>query len=208
MLPSTKSNIFCKFEKIAKMKKSDLRKIYLEKRKKMSREEVNSQSEKIFQNFVAHYNLENAKKIHLFLSIAKFNEVNTFYFLKYFREHNIRVFIPKIVQNRLISIEFTPETKMEVSSWGIAEPVSNEDCGVVDYDFVITPLLYCDSEGNRVGFGKGYYDGFFKTINPNCKKVGVGFFPPKENIDDVSEADVPLDYLITGDNTLSFGGEL
>jgi 5-formyltetrahydrofolate cyclo-ligase len=33
------------------------------------------------------------------------------------------------------------------------------------FDYVITPLLYCDSFGNRVGYGKGFYDQFFQTIN-------------------------------------------
>ena len=29
------------------------------------------------------------------------------------------------------------------------------------FDYVVTPLLYSDDKGNRVGYGKGFYDAFF-----------------------------------------------
>ena len=83
------------------------------------------------------------------------------------------------------------------------EPISNEnECS--GFDFVITPLLYCDKKGNRIGYGKGFYDEFFKTINADAKKIGVNFFPPIDFIDDVSGFDVKLDYLVTPEETLSF----
>ena len=74
-----------------------------------------------------------------------------------------------------------------------------------NYDFVITPLLYADQFGNRVGYGKGFYDRFFSEINRNAVKIGVSFFPPNEEIDDVSDFDVPLNYLVTPTEVLSFG---
>ena len=93
-----------------------------------------------------------------------------------------------------------------MNNWGISEPVSDEDYGILDYDFVITPLLYCDRQGNRVGYGKGFYDGFFEKVSVETKKIGVNYFNPEENIDDVWENDIPLDYLVTPDAVLSFAG--
>ncbi|WP_228410973.1 5-formyltetrahydrofolate cyclo-ligase [Chryseobacterium taklimakanense] len=103
---------------------------------------------------------------------------------------------------------FDENTKMEVNSWGIAEPVPDEDAGVTDFDYIITPLLYCDRHGNRVGFGKGYYDGFFAKISGECKKVGVGFYSPNEVVEDLNPHDIPLDYLVTPAEVLSFNGLL
>ena len=103
--------------------------------------------------------------------------------------------MPKVKAGEMISVRLSKNTKLEKSSWGILEPISNEnECSYFDY--VITPLLYCDKSGNRIGYGKGFYDEFFAKINLNAKKIGVNFFPPIESIEDVFENDVKLDYLI------------
>jgi 5-formyltetrahydrofolate cyclo-ligase len=126
--------------------------------------------------------------------------------VSYFLSRKIRVFVPKIVDTRLISVEIFTDSKFELNNWGISEPVSDEDSGILDYDFVITPLLYCDRQGNRVGYGKGFYDGFFEKVSEETKKIGVNYFNPDEIIDDVWENDIPLDYLVTPDAVLSFSG--
>lgn len=185
------------------MKKLELRKKYLEKRKTLSADEVLLLSEKITKNFILQFNVIENQNVHVFLPIEKFNEIDTKFFLEYFWNKNVNVFVPKIYQDKMISVKFTSQTVLEKNSWGILEPISNEnECS--EFDFVITPLLYCDKKGNRIGYGKGFYDEFFKTINANAIKIGVNFFPPIDSIDDVSENDVQLDYLITPEETLSF----
>jgi 5-formyltetrahydrofolate cyclo-ligase len=185
------------------MKKLELRKKYLEKRKTLSADEVLLLSEKIAKNFILQFNVIENQNVHVFLPIEKFNEIDTKFFLEYFWNKNVNVFVPKIYQDKMISVKFTSQTVLEKNSWGILEPISNEnECS--EFDFVITPLLYCDKKGNRIGYGKGFYDEFFKTINANTKKIGVNFFPPIDSIEDVSENDVQLDYLITPEETLSF----
>lgn len=188
------------------MKKSELRKLYLEKRKTLSKNEVLFLSEKIFENFVLQFNPVENQRVHIFLSIEKLNELNTEIFLDYFFKNRINIFVPKMIGETLISIELKPETKIITNSWGISEPESNQDSGERNFDFVIVPLLYCDNQGNRVGYGKGFYDRFFLEIGSEVKKIGAGFFYPSEKIDDISEFDIPLDYLVTPAETLSFGG--
>lgn len=188
------------------MLKSELRKIYLEKRKTLSKDEVLSLSEKVFEQFVQFFKPRTGQKIHLFLSIEKFNEIDTKPFIEYCWSHKIQVFVPKMIGDDLISIELTSSTILAQNKWGISEPISNEDSGVLDFDFVITPLLYCDCKGNRVGYGKGFYDRLFSQISSETKKIGVNYFPPNENIDDVWENDIPLDYLCLPTETVSFTG--
>ncbi len=186
------------------MNKVEIRKKYLAKRLALSKDEVNFFSEKIFQNFVLHFKPQKNKKIHLFLPIEKFNEINTSFFIDYCFEQKISVFVPKIIGEKLISVEFTRETEIQTNSWGISEPKSHQDSGILDFDFVLTPLLYCDSKGNRVGYGKGFYDQLFSQLSSKTKKIGVNFFNPDENIDDLWENDIPLDYLVTPEDILSF----
>lgn len=188
------------------MLKAELRKKFMQKRKALSIDEAFLLSEKIFKNFIEYFKPSQNQKIHIFIPIEKFREVNTQIFVSYFLSRKIRVYVPKIVDTRLISVEIFADSKFELNNWGISEPVSDKDSGILDFDFVITPLLYCDRQGNRVGYGKGFYDGFFETLSEKTKKIGVNYFNPEENIDDVWENDIPLDYLVTPDAVLSFSG--
>lgn len=189
------------------MKKSDLRKIYLEKRKNLSKDEISLFSKRIFQNFINYFKPVSDQKIHIFIPIEKFKEINTQIFIDYFLSRNIKVFIPKIVDTKLISVEIFSDTQFETNNWGISEPVSTEDSEFLDFDFVITPLLYGDFKGNRVGYGKGFYDQFFENISKDSKKIGVNYFNPDDMIDDVWENDIPLDYLVTPTEVLSFSSK-
>lgn len=189
-----------------RMTKAEVRKLYLEKRKSLSETEVSQLSETIFNNFITKFKLTKNQKIHCFLSIPEKGEVNTDIFLQYFFRNQIRVFVPKIINQDLISVEINSETRLIKNRWGISEPESNTDSGEKNFDYIIVPLLYCDNQGNRVGYGKGFYDQFFQKINGNSIKVGLNFFDPHQKIDDVWENDIPLDYLVTPTATLSFGG--
>lgn len=186
------------------MLKAELRKKYMQKRKALSTDEAFLLSEKIFEKFVDFFKPVSGQKVHIFIPIEKFKEIDTQLFINYFLSRNIRVFVPKIVDAKLVSVEIFKDTKFGTNNWGISEPVSNEDSGILDFNWVITPLLYCDKKGNRVGYGKGFYDAFFEMIPSETKKIGVNYFNPDENIDDVWENDIPLDYLVTPTDVLSF----
>ena len=186
-----------------KLPKSELRKIYTEKRKSMSSTEVEDLSKSIFKQFLEAFDMSKVKNVHIFLPIKQKNEVSTWEFIEYFWKEGMSVFVPKMVQNEIKTIQLKPDTPLKENGWGILEPEDNfvEN---IKFDIVITPLLYCDNQGNRVGYGKGFYDMFFSKTDRGALKVGVSFFPPAALISDVSEQDVPLDYLVTPTEVLSF----
>ena len=185
------------------MKKLELRKKYLEMRKTLSADEVLLLSEKIYENFILQFNVIENQNVHVFLPIEKFNEIGTNFFLEYFWSKNVNVFVPKVKAGEMISVRLSKNTKLEKSSWGILEPISNEnECSYFDY--VITPLLYCDKSGNRIGYGKGFYDNFLSKCKPETIKIGLSFFPPEEKIEDVSTNDVKLDFCVTPEGIFEF----
>lgn len=188
------------------LSKSKLRKIYLERRKKLSDEEVTLLSDKIVRNIIKYFDWSKIKNIHTFLPMGSQKEVDIWGFIRWIfsEEEEKKIFIPKIIGSEIQSFELAPDTILEENQWGILEPKGNNFIENIHYDMVITPLLYCDNQGNRVGYGKGFYDNFFSKINEDAIKIGVSFFPPKEKILDVFERDVPLDYLVTPDEILSF----
>lgn len=185
--------------------KSELRKKYLKERKAMSLEDVAFLSEKIFKQYLLQFNISENQNIHIFLPISAKNEINTHLWIDYFWKKNINVFIPKMVDDEIISIAYKPDTELALNSWGIWEPVSNIPENV-DFDQVITPLLYADKQGNRVGYGKGFYDRFFSSVKDSALKIGVNYFAPDELIQDVDQFDIKLDYLVLPEGILSFFG--
>lgn len=184
------------------MLKADLRKIYLNKRKALSTDEVVSFSAAIFKNFKHNFLLNSEMKVHIFLPISKFNEINTKPFIEELLRSNIRVFVPRVNGEEQETVEITEKTIFALSNWGVEEPFG-EVSPISNFDYVLVPLVYCDKIGNRIGYGKGYYDRFFKKIS-QTKKVGLSIFTPNELVSNPYEDDVLLDYLVTSTEVLSF----
>lgn len=158
------------------MKKSDLRIKYTKQRETLSQDEVLLLSEKIFLNFLEKFKVEESQKVHCFLSMLDKKKLIPDFLQSIFFKNQIRVFVPKIFKGKMISVEITPETAFIKSFYGILKPESNLDSGETEYDFVITPLLYCDENGNRVGYGKGFYDQFLKILMQIVLKSELVYF--------------------------------
>jgi 5-formyltetrahydrofolate cyclo-ligase len=188
------------------MLKSQIRKEFLQRRNNLSSTERDKMSRQIFENFISKFPLKRGQKIHLFLKMDKFNEIDTQLFIDYFFEKGIRIFVPKVSGEKISSLELFPSTILKKNKWGIWEPDNDNYYPEKDFDYIITPLLYCDNKGNRVGYGKGYYDSFFRTLEKPVIKIGLNYFAPEFTISDNRKEDIPLDYLVLPDETLSFLG--
>ncbi len=190
------------------MIKSELRKLYLEKRQILSSAEIEQRSRSVANRFFGKNDLTEARTVHTFISIAKFNEIDTsLIYERVWREYpDVRTAAPRTVISNpeLEHIAFGPDSRFTVSKWGIREPADGERVDPAEIDIVIVPLLCFDERGHRVGYGKGFYDRLLKLCRPDCVKVGVSLFPPVESIDDVTATDVPLDRCITPDGIMSF----
>lgn len=186
--------------------KFELRKRYLHKRKALSSNDILHLSEKICKNITRYFlNDGRDKNIHLFLPIKNQNEVDLWFLIRMiFAENKDNIFIPKVVKSELQTHILTQDTILKENKWGILESISEPCLESIKFDLVITPLVYCDNEGNRVGYGKGFYDRFFAKINKDAIRIGVNFFPPKERILDVSGTDIALNFLITPEEIFSF----
>jgi 5-formyltetrahydrofolate cyclo-ligase len=58
---------------------------------------------------------------------------------------------------------------------------------------VLVPLLVVDNHGNRIGYGKGFYDRFLSECKSNTKKIGLSLLPLSEEVIDSGATDVKLD---------------
>jgi 5-formyltetrahydrofolate cyclo-ligase len=89
------------------------------------------------------------------------------------------------------------DTIFEANAINILEPLENEIIHPGDIDLVLIPMLVCDVNGNRVGYGKGYYDRYLSRCRKDCIKVGVSYFEPIDIIEDANSFDIPLNFCIT-----------
>ena len=55
-----------------------------------------------------------------------------------------------------------------------------------------------------MGYGKGFYDRFFASLDKNVGRIGISLFGPCKEIEDVTEHDVPLTHCVTPNKTYSF----
>ena len=181
------------------MTKSELRKLYSQRRFSLDEAECLRFSRQICDQFFSHIDLSSINIIHIYLPIEKNKEPNTWLILDQIKKEfpKIRIALPRVRNNSLENFFFEGPDQLEKNNWGIPEPKQGILTSSDKIDLVIVPLVAFDRSGNRVGYGKGFYDKFLKECRPNCMKVGLSFFEPIEKIIDVEEFDIALTHCIT-----------
>jgi 5-formyltetrahydrofolate cyclo-ligase len=188
------------------MTKQEARKLYKEKRAALTTAERNRFDDLILIHF-QQVPLPHLSYVHTYLAIKNNNEIETDHLLHYleFKNPELRIVIPKIQNNKLIHIEYNDQVEVELNSLGIPEPVGGNLVNERDIDLILIPLLAFDKTGNRVGYGKGYYDEFLSHCRPNALKVGLSYFDAAEHISNTEQFDIPLNYCITPHRIYEFG---
>jgi len=190
------------------MTKPEFRKRYLEKRKSLTEAECLHYNQQLYHLFFTHFDLSFIKVLHLYLPLEKNKEPDTWQILDRIRREfpHIRISIPR-VNNQTSDLEnfyFEGLHEIAPNTWGIPEPKQGIPTRSSEIDLVLIPLLVFDEHGNRVGYGKGFYDRFLKQCRKDCRKVGLSFFEPVEQITDVNEFDVKMDACITPSKVYTF----
>lgn len=183
------------------MNKEVLRSLFLEKRKTLTDKELNRRNELLYSNSLSFLKSnEHLIHCHIFLPIDKFNEPNTWPIFEYILGSDKRsAYVSKtqFKEKSLSHFLVEKDTKLEKSKFGIPEPANGIEALPEILQVVFVPLICCDKEGNRIGYGAGLYDRFLSEVNDQCIKVGLGITPKLDNIDYTSAHDVPLDYFIS-----------
>jgi 5-formyltetrahydrofolate cyclo-ligase len=163
------------------MQKKELRDKFLEKRLALSSSEIETRSNKIIKKLTDYVNWQEISTINTYQTIKNNNEININGLLDFVRQNypNIQI---DIVESKVSSTQNVPVGK--------------------NYDLVIVPLLGFDRNGNRLGYGGGYYDKFL-TKN-NCKQaVGLAYaFQEVEELP-VEEHDQKLDLIVTEEEIIN-----
>lgn len=186
------------------MLKKDLRLQYRKRRDSLSLQQLSDASQSIATQLLT-IPIWDYSYYHLFLSIEKKKEVDTHFILSILQGRDKNVVLPKMMDGRhLINFLLTDSTVIQKNRWNIPEPVEGLEVPIEKLDVVFLPLLAFDLNGNRVGYGKGFYDTLLQACRPDVVKIGLSLFPPEDKIDDTEPHDVPMDLCVTPDRIYAF----
>lgn len=187
-----------------KKNKDLFRKKYISLRNTLSSEDIDQKSIAI-SNQLLTMDIWDKEFYHTYLSIPKNKEVDTEFILHilYGKDKNVVVSKSDFQNHTLTHYLLTETTKLTVNNWGIPEPETGIPIPENMIDVVFVPLLAFDENGNRLGYGKGFYDRFLSACKPNCLKIGLSFFEAEELIP-ATHLDQKLTHCVTPEKIYTF----
>lgn len=173
----------------------------LRKQMKTLRKEAQSEqkAEKIAENL---YKVKEFLQVNSYFIYNSFGaEVPTMPVIKKLLAEGKRVYLPRVENSDMVAVCYQQDVPMSESNYGIFEPTGEAYEGNIDV--VILPLLAATKEGDRLGYGGGYYDRYLAK-HPQSLKIGISY--DEQIVENVyaQSHDIKLDMLITDKRILTF----
>lgn len=179
------------------MKNMELKKEIRQKHKiyrdQMTEGDCCQRSIKICQG-IMHTNLyQEAKYVYGYYPLG--NEVSLIPIMEDCLCQGKKLALPRVEGNQIDFYEITSLNQVREGCFHVMEPVTSEKIQEAQA-LVLTPGVAFDLNGNRIGYGKGYYDRYFHRY-PSLVRMGVAYQSQIEEDIPIEETDVKLQYLIT-----------
>ena len=153
-------------ERSVSQQKQLIRQEYKKLRDTLDNSYATTATEKIAKNF---YDLviskSNITSIGLYWPVN--SEIDITPIIKKLRLDGFVCALTRIDRDKMDFVEYTENSTMQQSQFSFYEPTGSK---LVIPDIIAVPLLTCDTQRNRLGYGKGFYDRYL-TKN---KSVSVG----------------------------------
>lgn len=174
------------------MKKQILRLKFKQIRNNLDKESSINASRSICEKLVSLItSFKSYKDLIIGIYIPIYNEVDI---LQIFELTNISKFAIPVIQESLMQFHlFDKDTKLVKRSFSF-EPELLDN--FVNPDIFIIPMLSYDRCGNRLGYGKGYYDKILASYS-NVYKIGVAYSAQESKLIPAEEHDIKLDLIVT-----------
>ena len=187
------------------MTKKELRLKYKAMRSALSENDI-SEITMAIANKIISLPIWDKNYFHVFIPIVELNEIDTELILHVLsgKDKEIIVSATDFETRKMTHYLMTDNTKFKKNKFNISEPVDGLEVPSAKIDVVFVPLLAFDVSGNRVGYGKGFYDIFLSECRADTIKIGLSFFDAVDSVDGVFESDVRLDYCVTPDRVYRF----
>jgi len=182
------------------LNKNLLRRKILTLRRAQSFLEIEEKSKEIERNLFL-FPLFNKAKVVLFYLALK-DEVQTREMIKKSLREEKTVLIPfaNFKEREILPSELKDYDKELIrGKWNILKPAKDfyRPFSLNLINLIIVPGIAFDRKGNRIGFGKGFYDRFLRKISPEVNLISLAF--ELQLVEDIpaQSYDIPMDYIIT-----------
>ena len=136
----------------------------------------------------------------LFCYVSFNQEVITTTIIKMALSQKKNVAVPKIIGDEMKFYFINSLEDLKPGILGILEPITLEEAipRMDERNLVVVPGLAFDLNRNRIGYGKGYYDGYFlKYEGIPMKKIALAYDFQVLDILPVEDHDKQIDQIIT-----------
>ena len=175
------------------MDKKELRDYIRKFKRAMTKEEIESKSEKLGELFLASDLYKQAKNIYGYLPYNQ--EVRTTAMLEQAQKDGKRIAVPKILGDTMIFIWLDDLTAVERGYSGIPEPIDLTPVADDPTALVLMPGMAFDPQGHRCGYGGGFYDKFLAS-EPEHPTLALCYdFQMLPHLD-TEEFDIPVDCVL------------
>ncbi len=174
--------------------KEKIRRRILKLRDGLSSEEREEKSKQIKEKLFSHFEFRTDRTV-LFYA-AKESEVETKGMIEESLSSEKKVGLPIVEGKEIFFSRIFDYGKLLPSTLGILEPEEKYPISLDELNLVVVPGIAFDEKGNRIGFGKGFYDRFLKKV-PDAFKIGLAFeIQIVKTIPKIS-TDIPVDKIVT-----------
>lgn len=176
--------------------KVELRKKALQDRACLSQVYIEDKSKSIRESIMKEICLSS----NVLTYISYRNEVKTFQLVENLCEKNIMVSVPVIAGEKIKPARIQDLSNLKENEIGIPEPQNPSFVKKSIIDTVIVPGVVFDRSGNRIGYGKGYYDRFLDGFEG--KSIGVVYDRFLKKSIPTNTWDISVDKIVTEEDVL------
>ena len=180
------------------MDKQSLRKEIKNKKRQFTSQELCELSFPVVMRLLSHPRIKTAKTVMLYYSLP--DEVDTHTLVDSLLMSGKHILLPRVTGEGTMELRrYTGPSDLAKGAYNIMEPTGDVFDDYAAIDLAVIPGVAFDSDGNRMGRGKGYYDRLLPQLG--CAyKIGICFdFQLVESIE-CEEHDIKMDEVISGKN--------
>lgn len=174
--------------------KQEIRKSTLQLRDEVSLEQRIRAEVLLTERILGHQWYYKAKTILLYMRHG--SEIDPIQIMEDAFHKNKRVYLPKVIEDKMVFIRIQKGEKLEKGFFGILEPKLDEQSEIFTYKeereddvLMIMPGVAFDVLRNRIGYGKGFYDRYLSD-KESMHTIAVGFDCQKVAMIESDENDI------------------
>ncbi|KAE9542252.1 5-formyltetrahydrofolate cyclo-ligase [Ursidibacter maritimus] len=148
--------------------------------------------------------IEHYAAQHLAFYLPFNGEISPLPLIEKLRSIGKKIYLPVLhpfSSHQLLFLRFDDKSDLSSNRFGILEPKLDvrKVLPISELEMIFVPLVACDTQGNRLGMGGGFYD---RTLSQAKHLISVGLAHQCQQLEclPLESWDEPLDYIVIGNS--------